>query len=62
MLPPFIIEQIRRREEAEAERRRQDAERPRLEIPKDMPRPRRPPQPTEEADDGPRGVVILDLG
>lgn len=62
MLPPFIIEQIRRREEAEAERRRQDAERPRLEIPSDMPRPKRPPPPVAEEDEAPRGVVILDLG
>lgn len=62
MLDPFIIEEIRRREEAE----RQD-QRPTLEIPLDVPRypttdtlPEPgapvPPVPGEE-----RGVVILDF-
>ena len=62
MLPPFIIEQIRRREEREAEeRRRREAEkRPRLEIPADVYHPGRE-VPEEEEDPG-RGVVILDLG
>ncbi len=54
MLPPFIIEQIRRREEQERARH----ERPRLEIPVDRPAPRAP-QPAEEQVD--RGVVIIDL-
>jgi hypothetical protein len=54
MLPPFIIEQIRRREEQERARH----ERPRLEIPVDRPAPRAP-QPVEEKVD--RGVVIIDL-
>jgi hypothetical protein len=58
MLPPFIIDQIRRREEEE--RARQDAEQPRLEIPADYPRPA-PTQKPRVEDDVPRGVVILDL-
>jgi hypothetical protein len=55
MLPPFIIEQIRRREEEERARHEQ----PQLEIPADRPLPRAP-QPAEEK--GERGVVIIDLG
>jgi hypothetical protein len=55
MLPPFIIEQIRRREE-EQERARH--EQPQLEIPAQRPVPRTPP-PTEEQ--GERGVIIIDL-
>jgi len=35
MLPPFIIEQIRQREEKERERRESDRNRPRLELPVD---------------------------
>ncbi len=54
MLPPFIIEQIRRREEQERARRDQ----PRLEIPVDRPAPRNP-QPAE--DSGDRGVIVIDL-
>ncbi len=54
MLPPFIIEQIRKREEEERAR----YEQPQLELPIDRPRPR-PPEVAEE--DGNRGVVILDL-
>jgi hypothetical protein len=54
MLPPFIIEQIRKREEEERAR----YEQPQLEIPPDRPRPRTPEAPEE---DGNRGVVILDL-
>jgi hypothetical protein len=53
MLPPFIIEQIRRREEQERARHEQ----PRLEIPLDRPAPRAPA--AEEK--GERGVVIIDL-
>ena len=58
MLPPFIIEQIRRREEEE---RRRDQ--PRLELPVDAYPPRSQDPGMEEVDDeGPeRGVVILDL-
>lgn len=70
MLPPFIIEQIRQREEEKNRARREDASRPRLELPLDRyPAPRRAPDrdrdraPGEpEEDDPTRGVVILDLG
>jgi hypothetical protein len=55
MLPPFIIEQIRKREEEERVR----YEQPQLELPIDRPRPRLP-EPAEE--DANRGVVILELG
>lgn len=53
MLPPFIIEQIRKREEEERARHEQ----PQLEIPLERPRPRAPAVPEEEK----RGVIILDL-
>jgi hypothetical protein len=55
MLPPFIIEQIRKREEEERAR----YEQPQLELPIERPRPRLPDAPEEDAN---RGVVILDLG
>jgi hypothetical protein len=55
MLPPFIIEQIRKREKEEREHQ---AEQPRLELPLER-RPRRPDATDDEAD---RGVVIVDLG
>ncbi|MBX3182207.1 MAG: hypothetical protein KIT72_09865 [Polyangiaceae bacterium] len=57
MLPPFIIEQIRRLEE-EA-RRQREGDQPRLELPLDsgMPRPRR----EREEEKPERGVVILDI-
>ena len=60
MLPPFIIDQIRRREEEE--QRRQE-EQPRLELPVDAfpPKPRKRER-EEEEDDAERGVIILDLG
>ena len=55
MLPPFIIEQIRKREEDERREERQPA----LELPLPHPRPHAEQQP---ADDEPeRGVVIIDL-
>jgi hypothetical protein len=54
MLPPFIIEQIRKREEEERAR----YEQPQLEIPK--PQPRRRPESVD--DDANRGVIILELG
>ena len=61
MLPPFIIDQIRRREEEE--RRRIERDQPRVELPVDAYRPAPRPQPdAEEPDDPERGVVILDLG
>jgi hypothetical protein len=55
MLPPFIIEQIRKREEDE---RHPGAERV-LELP--LPMPSRPLEPKPREDDGDRGVVIIDL-
>jgi hypothetical protein len=63
LLPPFIIEQIRQREERERVRDDQ----PRLELPLPM---KRPPARNnvgggsvgEEDPDLDRGVVILDLG
>ena len=58
MLPPFIIEQIRRREVEERRRREQD--RPRVELPVDTYRPA--PEPKNDEDPADRGVVILDLG
>jgi hypothetical protein len=57
VLPPFIIDQIRRREEEE--KRRHEFEQPRLELPEEARRP--VPEPRED-DHGERGVVILDLG
>ena len=66
MLPPFIIEQIRQREERERARRE---EQPRLELPiPRAPLPKRGPassvgEPHRDEDpDVDRGVVILDLG
>ncbi|MCL2724120.1 MAG: hypothetical protein FWD69_06740 [Polyangiaceae bacterium] len=59
MLPPFIIEQIRRREEEERKRH----ERPQLELPV-SPAQRPPPKRREDREDpdqGQRGVVIVDL-
>jgi hypothetical protein len=60
MLPPFIIQQIRRREEDS--RRQREQEQPRLEIPVDSfpEAPKSPPRSREEAPE--RGVIILDLG
>lgn len=61
MLPPFIIDQIRRREEEE--QRRRDEQQPRLELPVDAIPPRRPPEKDrDDEDDRERGVIILDLG
>jgi hypothetical protein len=58
MLPPFIIEQIRQREDEK--KRRSEDNQPRLELPLERyPAPRRAP---EEEDDPNRGVIILDLG
>ena len=56
MLPPFIIDQIRRREDGE--RRRQDREQPRVELPIQPPRS----EPAEKDEERDRGVMILDLG
>ena len=61
MLPPFIIEQIRRREE---EQERKQYEQPQLELPI-MPSPASfpngPPKRREESEEGQRGVIILEL-
>jgi hypothetical protein len=59
MLPPFIIEQIRRREEEE----RKQYEQPQLELPVSpvSPSPPREPKRREESDEGQRGVIILEL-
>ncbi len=54
MLPPFIIEQIRKRER---EQREQRDERPQLDLP---PEDLRQPERNEEEPN--RGVVIVDLG
>jgi len=57
MLPPFIIEQIRRRESEDQAR----YEQPQLELPVPPPRPRKQPDAPKD-DEGSRGVIILDLG
>ena len=62
MLDAFIIDELRRREEAE----RRDSERPRLELPIDDDRPRPPAdnddhEDREEDDEAKRGVVIISL-
>jgi hypothetical protein len=54
MLPPFIIEQIKKREEAEKTADNQ----PRLELP--LPRPRVPVQHSIEEESN-RGVIVLDI-
>jgi hypothetical protein len=54
MLPPFIIEQIRKRE---TEERTQPVQ-PHLELPLE---PRRPPSPQPSEEEGKRGVVIVEL-
>jgi len=54
MLPPFIIEQIRKREEEEQQRHEQ----PQLELPIRPPAPKRR---EESSDEGQRGVVIVEL-
>lgn len=53
MLPPFIIEQIKRREEEERQN-----EQPQLEIPKVDPTRLEPA--ADEAEEN-RGVVVIDL-
>ena len=56
MLPPFIIEQIRRREVEE----RKQYEQPQLELPI-SPSPPQPVKRREESEDGQRGVTIIEL-
>lgn len=55
MLPPFIIEQIRKREEEERRR----YEQPQLDLPLAPPGP--PMKRREESDEGQRGVIIVEL-
>ncbi len=55
MLPPFIIEQIRKREEQE----RVSRDQPQLDLPLERPRPAKPAAPSEEEPQ--RGVIILDI-
>jgi len=55
MLPPFIIEQIRRREDEERRRR---YEQPVLELPLESPYAPLPEKPAEEPSE--RGVIIID--
>ena len=54
MLPPFIIEQIRKREEEE----RTQYEQPQLELPIS---PNPPKRREERSEDGERGVIIVEL-
>lgn len=57
MLPPFIIEQIRQREE-----QKRWEERPRLELPLDGMLPPTPfSTPEDDVEEAPRGVIIVDL-
>lgn len=56
MLPPFIIEQIRKREEEE----QRQYEQPQLELPVTPPTPKRREERGEE-EPGKRGVIILDI-
>jgi len=58
MLPPFIIEQIRRREERI---RKEEEERPAIRIPLDDEPPLMPEPDREIDDEDNRGVVIIDL-
>jgi hypothetical protein len=57
MLPPFIIEQIRRREEKDRVRHDQ----PRIELPLQLPVPRAPHAPQAPEERGDRGVTIIEL-
>jgi hypothetical protein len=57
MLPPFVIDQIRRRQEQE--RARQRPQQPYLEVPLGGAEQHAPKTPDEEAH---RGIVIIDLG
>lgn len=59
MLPPFIIEQIRIREEERRRSRR--AEQPRLELPISVFPPRPEAEPKPATDDVERGFVILEV-
>lgn len=58
MLPPFIIEQIRRREERN---RREEEDRPAIRLPLDDEPPLMPEPGLDIEEDDNRGVVIIDL-
>jgi hypothetical protein len=58
VLPPFIIEQIRQREERERARRK---DQPQLELPLSPNRPAKKKGDDDEPDPD-RGVIIVDLG
>lgn len=55
MLPPYIIEEIRRRENDQ----RRQYERPQVELPLPVVIP--PPGQSPKRDDDDRGVIIIDL-
>jgi len=57
MLPPWIIEKIKKREEEER-RKRDDRPQPQLPVPEPLPPP--PPPKEPNPDQGDRGVVIID--
>lgn len=57
MLPPFIIEQIRKREEDERRRKHESV----IQLP--LPEPIYPTAPRDRRDEvSDRGIVIIDLG
>jgi len=57
MLPPFIIEQIRKRESEERTQREQ----PRLELPLHPMPPSHPPHPHTGDEETKRGIIIVEL-
>jgi hypothetical protein len=57
MLPPIIIEHIKKRDDEE--RRRRDQQ-PFVQLP--VPQPARHPRPSRTEEEPERGVVIIDLG
>lgn len=57
MLPPYIIEQIRRREE---DQRRRQYEQPTIDLPLPSSMPF-PGSPEPKKEDDPGGVIIIDL-
>lgn len=56
MLPPIIIDQIKKREEED--RRRRDQQRPFIHVPEPLPAKPRPRRDDTESD---RGVVVIDI-